>query len=463
MDDKSVEESETPKPFEYRRMVSDVWEYCTRISDTLVQCNHCSKVMSFHGTTNIRVHVGRHFGMKPVRCRSTGRLPKNIKLPPANTAQPSQLQTPQPSPQIQPQPSPPPLVSQKKSSLPPLAAKPSGTKLPQAGATPTIKQPPKLLPKPQSPPEVCLRWNSYHSNMQNTFPSLLNNEQFVDVTLACDGRSIKCHKVMLSACSPYMEELLSSNPCQHPIIFLKDMKFWQLQALVDFMYRGEVNVTQDKLPSLLSAAEALQIKGLASPVNHNAPPKITQVQSIPTPQHDLSEDMDQVTYMRQLQLQSDIKNEFEDEYMQDTDESPPPTPKIKKRKTSHSVQHSAGNSNGTSSSNSSKQIIVNKPKRDKERQSSEPSTSQNLLNTSQSLLNQHSEQRRKGDPEKVTDSENEYKNYSDENRHSTNQDDVLDIDEEQAQLILERYSSQNEDCYSRAGDGEADDNSTTSG
>jgi len=31
--------------------------------------------------------------------------------------------------------------------------------------------------------------------MQATFPSLLNNEQFVDVTLACEGRSIKCHKV----------------------------------------------------------------------------------------------------------------------------------------------------------------------------------------------------------------------------------------------------------------------------
>ena len=74
---------------------------------------------------------------------------------------------------------------------------------------------------------------------------------------------------MLSACSPYMEELLSSNPCQHPIIFLKDMKFWQLQALIDFMYRGEVNVTQDKLPSLLSAAEALQIKGTGTYHHHH--------------------------------------------------------------------------------------------------------------------------------------------------------------------------------------------------
>lgn len=116
-------------------------------------------------------------------------------VPPANLNQ-QQQPTPQPSPQSQPQPSPPPSINQKKSGLPPLAPKPSGTKLPQSsGSSATIKQLPKLLPKPQSSPEVCLRWNSYHSNMQNTFPSLLSNEQFVDVTLACDGRSIKCHKV----------------------------------------------------------------------------------------------------------------------------------------------------------------------------------------------------------------------------------------------------------------------------
>lgn len=74
---------------------------------------------------------------------------------------------------------------------------------------------------------------------------------------------IICLQVMLSACSSYFEELLSQNPCQHPIVLMKDLKFWEVQALVDFMYRGEVNVGQDKLPSLLAAAEALQIKGQA--------------------------------------------------------------------------------------------------------------------------------------------------------------------------------------------------------
>lgn len=69
-------------------------------------------------------------------------------------------------------------------------------------------------------------------------------------------------QVVLSACSTYFEQLLVQNPCQHPIIFMKDMKHWEVQALVDFMYKGEVNVSQDEISTLLKAAEALQIRGL---------------------------------------------------------------------------------------------------------------------------------------------------------------------------------------------------------
>lgn len=116
---------------------------------------------------------------------------------------------------------------------------------------------------PTPPPQqFCVRWNSYQSNLQNAFPKLLTSEHFVDVTLACENEMLKCHKVVLSACSTYFEKLLLENPCQHPIIFMKDMKFQEMQSLVDFMYKGEVNVTQDDLPSLLKSAEALQIRGL---------------------------------------------------------------------------------------------------------------------------------------------------------------------------------------------------------
>lgn len=120
----------------------------------------------------------------------------------------------------------------------------------------------EMATNPPQPQQFCVRWNSYQSNLQNAFPKLLTSEHFVDVTLACESEMIKCHKVVLSACSTYFEKLLVQNPCQHPIIFMKDMKFLEMQALVDFMYKGEVNVTQDELPSLLRSAEALQIRGL---------------------------------------------------------------------------------------------------------------------------------------------------------------------------------------------------------
>lgn len=44
---------------------------------------------------------------------------------------------------------------------------------------------------------------------------------------------------------------------------MKDVKFDQLKAMLDYMYRGEVNISQDQLGSFLKAAESLQIKGLS--------------------------------------------------------------------------------------------------------------------------------------------------------------------------------------------------------
>ncbi|CAL8079033.1 unnamed protein product [Orchesella dallaii] len=108
-----------------------------------------------------------------------------------------------------------------------------------------------------------IRWNNYTSVLQNVFRKLLEGEQFVDVTLACEGQSIKCHRLILSACSAYFDRILSDNPTSNLVIYLKDMKFWELRALVTFMYNGEVSISQQKLPHLCKAAEALKVKGLA--------------------------------------------------------------------------------------------------------------------------------------------------------------------------------------------------------
>jgi len=84
----------------------------------------------------------------------------------------------------------------------------------------------------------------------------------VDVTLGVEGKRLSAHKMLLSACSPYFRELLKGNPCQHPIIVLRDIRYTDLHSLLQFMYNGEVNVHQDQLNSFLKAAESLKIRGL---------------------------------------------------------------------------------------------------------------------------------------------------------------------------------------------------------
>ena len=99
---------------------------------------------------------------------------------------------------------------------------------------------------------------------------MLLNENMVDVTLACEGASIKAHKAILAACSPFFHNLFMSNPCKHPIVILKDIRFVDLKSTIDFMYKGEVNVTQDHLSSLLKTAETLKVKGLSDITEHQA-------------------------------------------------------------------------------------------------------------------------------------------------------------------------------------------------
>ncbi|XP_042236417.1 protein tramtrack, alpha isoform-like isoform X2 [Homarus americanus] len=113
-----------------------------------------------------------------------------------------------------------------------------------------------------SPQQFCLRWNNHQSNIISVFEQLLQSESFVDVTLAVEGMTLKAHKVVLSACSPYFQAVLASHPDKHPIVILKDVRYTDMRDLLDFMYRGEVSVDQDNLSGFLRVAESLRIKGL---------------------------------------------------------------------------------------------------------------------------------------------------------------------------------------------------------
>ncbi|XP_043218431.1 protein bric-a-brac 2-like isoform X14 [Amphibalanus amphitrite] len=121
--------------------------------------------------------------------------------------------------------------------------------------------------------KFCLKWNNFQNSVTSVFDSLRQDEELVDITLCCEGRKIKAHRMMLSACSPYFRDLFKDNPCQHPLFFLKDTSYVDIAAVIEFVYKGEVNVLQSQLASFLKTAELLQVKGLSGDEEEDQVPR----------------------------------------------------------------------------------------------------------------------------------------------------------------------------------------------
>ncbi|XP_054283006.1 longitudinals lacking protein, isoforms H/M/V-like isoform X2 [Macrosteles quadrilineatus] len=108
-----------------------------------------------------------------------------------------------------------------------------------------------------------LSWGEFGTSLTSTVQILRGHGEMVDVTLAAGGRIFPAHKLVLSAASPLLMELLKSTHCHHPVVMLAGITAPDLEALLQFVYQGEVSVDPSQLPSLLQAAHCLDIQALS--------------------------------------------------------------------------------------------------------------------------------------------------------------------------------------------------------
>lgn len=173
---------------------------------------------------------------------------------------------------------------------------------------------PAASPSP-SEQQYSLKWNDFQTSILSSFRHLRDEEDFVDVTLACDQRSFTAHKMVLSACSPYFRKLLKANPCEHPIVILRDVRAedvesllrWVILSIVKFrflgfinpvnfshrfMYNGEVHIGQEQLTDFLKTAQLLQVRGLADVAN---PARLSNTTLQPTNSAPIPQDLKSVS------------------------------------------------------------------------------------------------------------------------------------------------------------------------
>ena len=107
-----------------------------------------------------------------------------------------------------------------------------------------------------------LRWEDFETNTLGTFKELRDEREFCDVTLACDGKQVLAHKVILAGGSQFFKQILKQNPHPHPLLYLKGVRYEYLLSVLDFMYTGEANIKEKELTAFLDVANDLEIKGL---------------------------------------------------------------------------------------------------------------------------------------------------------------------------------------------------------
>ena len=113
--------------------------------------------------------------------------------------------------------------------------------------------------------KVSLRWNDFQTNLSYSFQTQLNSSNFTDVTLVSADGQQSVHRLVLSAGSPLLANLLTSLP-PNPVLYFWDVQASLLSTLVEFLYKGKVEVTTSDLAAFLALADKLKVRGLAGSV-----------------------------------------------------------------------------------------------------------------------------------------------------------------------------------------------------
>lgn len=125
---------------------------------------------------------------------------------------------------------------------------------------------------------LSLKWNNHRTTFLHVLSNVRLKDSYSDATITCEGKFYPIHKLVVSSCSDYFDKIFQATQCKHPVIVIKDIRHNDMEALLNYMYQGEVKVLQRDLPGLLRAAECLRIKGLAVPdeaptkEEHDVPP-----------------------------------------------------------------------------------------------------------------------------------------------------------------------------------------------
>ena len=112
-----------------------------------------------------------------------------------------------------------------------------------------------------------LAWNSTEreATVLGSLAALQKSGECADVSLiSSDDGTLRAHRVVLAACSPFFREIFMKNSLSNLSLYMSGLKQVDLEAILDFMYRGQAEVPMASLEAFIWTAKELKVLGLTN-------------------------------------------------------------------------------------------------------------------------------------------------------------------------------------------------------
>ena len=114
------------------------------------------------------------------------------------------------------------------------------------------------------PDMLSLTWASFPAHPSDIFQQLLTTRDQADLTLVCeDLKHIRTHKFILSCCSPVFRSILSEMTSPQPVVFLRGIHSVEMEAVLEYLYLGQTQISQQRVDQFFKVASDLKIKDIS--------------------------------------------------------------------------------------------------------------------------------------------------------------------------------------------------------
>ena len=115
-----------------------------------------------------------------------------------------------------------------------------------------------------------IQWEHHARNIQSCLENAFTDASYTDVTLVTDDfQSFASHRLILSSLSETFHEILKMSSHSHPMIYLKGFKSSDVLNILNFIYKGQVQIPTKDLNDFVGKAQELKLLNIQKQFHKN--------------------------------------------------------------------------------------------------------------------------------------------------------------------------------------------------